>query len=113
MSIDLCPICIENPAINFTECNHGFCIGCLSRIKKCAMCRNPLQRAKLCIQIQENFNLNEEINDDVIYSRITTRNGIRGGHHSYIEITLPQITPIRRHYNISPRSITRISMRGA
>jgi len=95
MSIDLCPICIENPAINFTECNHGFCIGCLSRIKKCAMCRNPLQRAKLCIQIQENFNLNEERRYD---------NEIR----TFMEITLPHITYIRRNFNTSPTSITRI-----
>jgi hypothetical protein len=95
MSTELCPICIENPGINFTECNHGFCIGCLSRIKKCAMCRNPLQRAKLCIQIQANFNLNEE----------------RSYHHeihTFMEITLPHITYIRRNFNTSPRSITRI-----
>ncbi len=52
--IDLCPICIENPATYYTECGHCYCIGCLSRIKKCAMCRNPLQKAKLCIEIKSN-----------------------------------------------------------
>lgn len=55
--IELCPICIENPATYFTECNHGYCIGCLCRIKKCAMCRNPLQRSKICIQIKEKVKL--------------------------------------------------------
>ena len=95
MSIELCPICIENPGINFTECNHGFCISCLCRIKKCAMCRNPLQRAKICFQIQEKFILNEERNYD---------HEIR----TFMEITLPHITYIRRNFNTSPRSITRI-----
>ena len=50
--IALCPVCIENPATHFTECNHKYCINCLSRITKCAMCRNPLQRSKLCSQIK-------------------------------------------------------------
>lgn len=53
--IDLCPICIDNPAEYYTECGHCYCIGCLSRIKKCAMCRNQLLRVKLCIQIQRNI----------------------------------------------------------
>lgn len=95
MSIDLCPICIENPGINFTECNHGFCITCLSRIKKCAMCRNPLQRAKICLQIQQKFNLNERRNEDIRF-------------RSYIEINLPQITPIRRNFISRAINNTRI-----
>jgi hypothetical protein len=49
---ELCPICIENPAEIITICNHTFCICCLSRITKCAICRSPLQRAKLCIEIK-------------------------------------------------------------
>ena len=103
MENELCPICIENPVINFTECNHGFCISCLSRIKKCAMCRNPLQRAKICVQIQQKFNL---INSE-------TRNG-DFRFRNYIEINLPQITPIRRTYNINRGSTNnRILMRGA
>ena len=50
--IELCPICIEKYAENYTECGHQYCISCLCRIKKCAMCRNPLQRVKICIEIK-------------------------------------------------------------
>jgi hypothetical protein len=50
---DLCPICIEHPATYFTECNHGYCIRCLSHIKKCSICRHPLQRAKLCVEVKQ------------------------------------------------------------
>ena len=49
--IELCPVCSENEAIYFTECNHKYCITCLSRIKKCAMCRKVLQRSLICIEI--------------------------------------------------------------
>lgn len=55
--IQLCPVCIENPATHLTECNHKYCINCLSRITKCAMCRNTLQRSNLCSQIK-NTNTN-------------------------------------------------------
>jgi hypothetical protein len=99
MENELCPICIENPGINFTECNHGFCITCLCRIKKCAMCRNPLQRAKICSQIQERFNINETRNEHMRF-------------RSYIEINLPQITPIRRSYISRAIYNNRIMIRG-
>lgn len=56
MENDLCPICIENPAEYYTECGHCYCIGCLSRIKKCAMCRKSLIRVKLCIEIKSKNN---------------------------------------------------------
>ena len=52
--IELCPICIENKAEYYTECGHCYCIGCLSRIKKCDMCRKSLIRNKLCIEIKSN-----------------------------------------------------------
>ena len=52
--VELCPICIEKPAEYFTECGHCYCIGCLSRIKKCAMCRKSLIRTKVCIEIKSN-----------------------------------------------------------
>jgi hypothetical protein len=95
MENELCPICIENPGINFTECNHGFCINCLCRIKKCAMCRNPLQRAKICLQIQQKFNINERINYDYEV-------------RTFMEITLPQITYIRNRYRTTrPATIIR------
>jgi hypothetical protein len=50
--VELCPICIENEALYFTECGHGYCICCLSRINKCAMCRKSLLRSTLCIEIK-------------------------------------------------------------
>ena len=60
--MELCPICIDKEAFLFTECNHGYCISCLCRIKKCAMCRKPLQRAKICNQIKQKVKL---INPDI------------------------------------------------
>lgn len=51
----LCPICIQNKAEIFTECNHSYCIQCLCRIKKCAMCRKTLLRAELCEEIKHRF----------------------------------------------------------
>ncbi len=55
-SVELCPICIDKSANYYTECGHGYCIECLSKIKKCAMCRNNLQMVKICNQIK-NHNL--------------------------------------------------------
>lgn len=54
IKIELCPICIDNPATYYTECGHCYCIGCLSCIKKCSMCRKILLRANLCIEIKSN-----------------------------------------------------------
>jgi hypothetical protein len=75
--IDLCPICIENCSTYFTECNHSYCIGCLSRIKICAMCRNTLQRAKLCNEItrkvtkvKDLVQLSEEQRQTLYFSRV-------------------------------------------
>ncbi len=48
MSAELCPICIDNDAKYFTECNHGYCITCLCRIKNCALCRKTLLRSEMC-----------------------------------------------------------------
>lgn len=132
---ELCPICIENPAEYYTECNHGYCIGCLCRIKKCAMCRKDLLREKLCKGIREKFenkrnliferemwgNIIPTINqisqmEYIIPSNFInyqTRNGNRGylsndrRHNPYREIILPEITPIRRFYSNSP-TISRI-----
>lgn len=49
--IELCPICIENSAEYYTECNHGYCIGCLSKIKRCALCRKNLIHSLVCVEI--------------------------------------------------------------
>lgn len=72
--IEICPICIENPAEYYTECGHCYCIGCLSRIKKCAMCRKSLLRSQLCLEIKStkknkynNTTNNTTLNLDYIY----------------------------------------------
>jgi hypothetical protein len=51
--IELCPICIDNSAEYYTECGHKYCIECLCRIKKCALCRKQLLKANLCIEIKK------------------------------------------------------------
>ena len=40
MEQELCPICIENPAENYTECNHSFCNDCIKKYinDKCCIC---------------------------------------------------------------------------
>ena len=55
-SMELCPICIEKPAENYTECGHSYCIGCLSRIKSCSICRKSLLRTQLCEDIRSKYN---------------------------------------------------------
>ncbi len=61
-----CPICYEltNDFIT-TNCNHIFCINCITKIKWCAMCRTELTRSKLCKEIRQKYlqtNINENIN---------------------------------------------------
>ena len=48
----LCPICINKEATVFTECNHSYCACCISRIKKCSICRKPLLHNELCNEIK-------------------------------------------------------------
>ena len=62
--IDLCPICIENEALYFTECGHKYCICCLSRINKCAMCRKVLQKPLICSEIKRKV---KKINNTYTY----------------------------------------------
>ena len=54
--IEVCPICINKSAEYETECGHNYCIDCLSRIKKCALCRKQLLKANLCIEIKTQTN---------------------------------------------------------
>ena len=63
--IELCPIFIENEATYSTECNHKYCITCLSHIKKCGLCCKVLQRSLICTEICCKVNGN---NDTNIYS---------------------------------------------
>lgn len=99
--IELCPICIESPVTYFTECNHGYCVGCLSRIKKCAMCRNPLQRAKICIQIKQQVKLIDPNINPLIFNnsedfdrRVTTTINRNGDliTRTYLSVTFPEIS---------------------
>ena len=60
--VELCPICIENEALYFTECGHKYCICCLSRINKCAMCRKALLRSTLCVEIKRKTKITNNTN---------------------------------------------------
>lgn len=52
MNNSTCPICYNADELCYTECNHGHCISCLSKIHKCSMCRSPLVRNKLCTELK-------------------------------------------------------------
>lgn len=104
--VELCPICIESPVTYFTECNHGYCIGCLCRIKKCAMCRNPLQRAKICIEIKVKVKLIYPESNSLIFNnsedfgrRVTTTINRNGDliSRTYLSVTLPELNEINRY----------------
>lgn len=82
MNNDLCPICIENPAEYFTECGHKYCIECLCRIQKCALCRKQLIKAKLCIEIK---NKNKNIQN---YDFLGIRSFIRENNAESIRINM-------------------------
>jgi len=47
MEDNMCPICLYPRDIGYTECNHGYCVSCLSRITTCAICRKPLLRHRI------------------------------------------------------------------
>lgn len=61
---DLCPICISNEPKYFTECGHSYCITCLCRITKCALCRKELVRSKICYEIKTHKKFGKE-NDEI------------------------------------------------
>ena len=46
-----CPICLEEKMLYSTECNHKYCLNCLSKIKYCSLCRKTLNKTLLCIEI--------------------------------------------------------------
>jgi hypothetical protein len=56
---DLCPICINKKAECYTECQHAYCIDCLSKIHTCAMCRKTLIHNKLCREIVNSNRIQE------------------------------------------------------
>ena len=84
MEDKLCPVCINNEAECFTECNHGYCVTCLCRIEKCALCRKKLNRRVLNSQITFHYIMKHSRknvvsrNDSVVSrgERISEREGI-------------------------------------
>jgi len=40
-----CPICLFRTTTHIIKCNHSYCINCLCRIKKCAICRTQIQQS--------------------------------------------------------------------
>jgi hypothetical protein len=54
-NMDCCPICLDQPNTYMTECGHGYCIHCLCRLKKCAVCRKELIKSALCKEISLNY----------------------------------------------------------
>lgn len=117
--VELCPICIESPIQYYTECNHGYCIGCLCRIKKCAMCRNPLQRAEICIQIKVKVKLINPESNPIIFNnsedfdRRATTTISRNGDlitRMYLSVTLPELNEIN-HYTHPRGRLNSISTR--
>ena len=72
--VELCPICIENEATYFTECGHKYCVCCLSRIKKCAMCRKSLLRSTLCVEIKRKTKPIQQTNNS---NRLSFRHPVR------------------------------------
>jgi hypothetical protein len=63
--VELCPICIENDALYFTECGHKYCVCCLSRVNTCAICRKSLLRSTLCIEIKRKVKPIQQSNNSV------------------------------------------------
>lgn len=67
-NFETCPICYENDANCFTECNHGYCITCLQKINKCAICRKNLTHK------QSHNNLLREIRNYHYQKNLKTNN---------------------------------------
>ena len=51
---DECPICLTNKPDCLTNCNHSFCVKCVSKISNCALCRTPLLIYKICKEMKDN-----------------------------------------------------------
>lgn len=64
---DLCPICISNEPEYLTECGHSYCVTCLCRINKCALCRKVLVRSKICCEIRNHKKNRNQHDDNELY----------------------------------------------
>ena len=51
MNSEKCGVCYKESEYK-TVCDHSYCMGCLSRLVKCGVCKTPLIRAKLCEEIK-------------------------------------------------------------
>lgn len=51
---DECPICLTNKPDCLTNCNHSFCVKCVSKTSTCALCRTPLLIYKMCKEMKDN-----------------------------------------------------------
>ena len=112
MEQEPCPICMEKLAEYYTECNHSFCINCLCKIKKCAMCRKDLLREQLCKEIR-GVNEIESLEE---WNGFLTRRQIELVERSFIPDTDPEPeiwnlrpSPILLHLNNEHAYGTRIN----
>lgn len=61
--MDTCSICLDKPNKYFTLCNHSYCIDCLCKINKCALCRKNIEHYKLSDEV---YNYYKKINENKI-----------------------------------------------
>lgn len=79
----ICPICIDTKTEYKTECGHRYCKYCLSKIKKCAICRKNLL----------NTNIYSNTNQKIAFNNIIERIISTGVNSETITpFTNPQIT---------------------
>lgn len=89
-----CPICLINDASCYTDCGHSFCIDCLSRLHKCAMCRKEISRVALCSQIKSHYYKKQQNN--VHYNRFMTAiRNYRQRREAYTEPMHDEPVPIQ------------------
>ncbi len=119
--IEICPICINTDGTYFTKCNHGYCIDCLCKIDKCALCRSPIKHNELGDKIYNHYkklNINKKkTNNNEIISvselsnggRIEVRSDPRSPTgittHIYIRVNLPEVSNNNRQINKNNRQI--------
>lgn len=70
----ICCICLNNEAKHFTICNHGYCIDCLCKIDKCALCRKNIEHNKLTNEVYDFY---KKINKNKIIIKNKTLLSVR------------------------------------
>ena len=56
-----CCICMEDRYLITTECNHNFCVCCVTQINKCPVCRTNFKKTHLCREIKKYYIKLEQI----------------------------------------------------